>query len=64
MHLQYYFFGCSFAVVMDDFNVKLPSYTFYGGNAVCIPISFLLSLPLVFTTDSKVQVVNVTFDIG
>ena len=49
---------------MHDFNVKLPSYMFYGGNAVCIPISFLLSLPLVFTTDSKVQVVNVTFDIG
>ena len=63
---------------MHDFNVKLPSDTFYGGNVVRVPVNFLFSLPLVFTacvclsnhphmdgiTDSKVQVVNVTFDIG
>ena len=63
---------------MHDFNVKLPSYTFYGGNVVCVLVSFLFSLPLVFTTcvclsnhphkdgitDSKVQVVHETFHIG
>ena len=78
LHLQYSFFGRSFAVVLHDFNVKLPSYTFYGGNVVCVPVNFLFSLPLVFTTcvclsihldmdgitDSKVQVVNETFGIG
>ena len=78
LHLQHSFFGRSFAVVLHDFNMKLPSYTFYGGNVVCVPVSFLFSLPLVFTscvclsnhlhmdgkTDSKVQVVHETFDIG
>ena len=78
MHLQYSFFGRFFAVVLHDFNVKLPSYTFYGGNVVYVPVSFLFSLMLVFTicvclsnhlhmdgkADSKVQVVHETFDIG
>ena len=27
---------------------KLPSYTFYGGNVVCVPVHFF-SLPLIFT---------------
>ena len=63
---------------MHDFNVKLPSDTFYGGKVACVPVNFLFSLPLVFATcvclsnhphmdgiiDSKVQVINVTFDIG
>ena len=33
-----------FAVVLHGHNVKLgqklPSYTFYGGNAVCVPVLF------------------------
>ena len=63
---------------MHDFNVKFPTDRFCGGNVVRVPVNFLFSLPLVFTTcvclsihphmdgktDSKVQVVNVTFDIG
>ena len=28
---------------------KLPCYTFYGGNVVCVPVHFF-SLPLIFTT--------------
>ena len=27
---------------------KLPSYTFYGGNIVCVPVHFFFSLPLIF----------------
>ena len=41
-----------FAVVLHDHNVKLgqklPSYKFYGGNVVCVPVPFF-SLPLIFT---------------
>ena len=41
-----------FAVVLHDHNVKLgqklPRYTFYGGNVVCVPVD-LFSLPLLFT---------------
>ena len=29
-----------FAVVLLDYNVKLLSYTFYGGNVVCVPVRF------------------------
>ena len=40
-----------FAVVLHDHNVKLgqklPSYKFYGGNVVCVPVPFF-SLPLIF----------------
>ena len=28
------------AVVLHDYNVALPSYTFYGGNVVGIPVRF------------------------
>ena len=31
-----------FAVVLHDCNVKLPSYTFCGGNVVCVPVRFFL----------------------
>ena len=38
------------AVVLQDYNVKLPSYTFYGGNVVCVPVYvFFFTLPLIFT---------------
>ena len=41
------------AVVLYDYNVKRPSYTFYGGNVVCVPVHvfffFFLTLPLIFT---------------
>ena len=28
------------AVVLHDYNVKLPSFTFYGGNVPCVPVRF------------------------
>ena len=28
---------------------KLPSYTFYGGNVLCVPVPFCFSLSLIFT---------------
>ena len=31
-----------FAVVLHDYNVKLLSYTFYGGNDVFVPVRFFL----------------------
>ena len=34
-----------FAVVLHDYNVKLPSYTFYGGNVVRLSL-----LPFFFFT--------------
>ena len=46
--MQHTFFVYFFAVVLHDFNVKLLSYTFYGGNAVRVPVHFF-SLPLIFT---------------
>ena len=36
------------AIVFHDYNVKLPSYTFYGGNVPCVPVRFFFSLPLIF----------------
>ena len=42
------FFVHFFAVVLYDYKVKLPSYTFYGGNVVCVPVHSF-SLPLIFT---------------
>ena len=38
------FFLHFFAVVLHDYNVKLLSYTFYGGNVVCVPVRFFLKL--------------------
>ena len=32
--MQHTSFVHFFAVVLHDYNVKLPSYTFYGGNVV------------------------------
>ena len=29
------------AVVLHDYNVKFASYTFYGGNVLCVPVRFL-----------------------
>ena len=46
-----HFFGHFFAVVLHDYNVKLPktySYTLYGGNVERVPFHFF-SLPLIFT---------------
>ena len=34
LHVQHTSFVHFFAVVLHDYNVKLPSYTFYGGNVV------------------------------
>ena len=31
------FFVHFFPVVLHDYNVKLPNYTFYVGNVVCVP---------------------------
>ena len=42
LHVQRTFFVHFFAVVLHDCNVKLPSYTFCGGNVVCVPIRFFL----------------------
>ena len=42
------FFVHFFAVVFHDYNVKLPSYTFYGGSVVCVPVHFF-PLPLIST---------------
>ena len=39
-----------FAVVLIDYDVKLPSYKFYGLNVACILVRlFFFSLPLIFT---------------
>ena len=32
------FFVHFFAVVLHDYGVKLPSYTFYRGIVVCVPV--------------------------
>ena len=37
-----------FAVVLFDYNVKLPSYACYGGKAYVFLFAFF-SLPLIFT---------------
>ena len=34
LYVQHTSFVHFFAVVLHDYNVKLPSYTFYGGNVV------------------------------
>ena len=52
LHVKNTFSYIFFAVVLHDHNVKLgqklPSYKFYGGNVVCVPVPFF-SLPLIFT---------------
>ena len=48
LHVQHTFFVHFFAIVLHDYKVKLPSYTFCGGNVVCVPVQFF-SLPLNFT---------------
>ena len=52
LHVKHTFSYIFFAVVLHDHNVKLgqklPSYKFYGGNVVCVPVPFF-SLPLIFT---------------
>ena len=42
MHVQHTFLYISFpVVVLHDYNVKLPSYTFTGGNVVLsVPFRF------------------------
>ena len=44
MFTKHTFFLQFFAVVLYDYNVKLLSYTFYGGNVVCVPVRFFLKL--------------------
>ena len=46
--MQHPFFVHFFSVVLDDNNVKLLSYTFYGQNVVHVIVHFF-SLPLIFT---------------
>ena len=48
LHAQHTFFEHYFAVVLHDYNEKLPGYTFHGGNNVRVLVHFL-SLPLIFT---------------
>ena len=45
-----HFFIHYFALVLHDYNVKPPSYTFYGGNVACVsvPSCFSFSPPLIF----------------
>ena len=47
LHVQHTFFVHFFAVVLHDFNVKLPE-TFYGGNFARVLVHFF-SLPLIFS---------------
>ena len=47
LHVQYTAFIHFFAVVLYDHNVKLPSYTFHGGNVV--PVVFTFFHSLIFT---------------
>ena len=50
LHVQHTFFVHFLAVVLHDCNVKLPNYTFYGRNVVCVPIRlFFFLLPLIFS---------------
>ena len=45
------FFVHFFAVVVHDCNVKLPCYTLYVGNVVCVPVNFFSPRwPLAFLT--------------
>ena len=40
LHLQHIFFVHLFAVVLDDYNVKLLCYTFYGGDVLLFLVHF------------------------
>ena len=40
LHVQHTFFVHFFGVVLHDYNVKLPVYTFYGGNVVRVLVPF------------------------
>ena len=46
-----HFFIHYFALLLHDYNVKPPSYTFCGGNVACVsvPWFFSFSPPLIFT---------------
>ena len=44
-----HFFVHFFAVVLHEYNMKLLSYTFYGGNVVRVFVHFFFPLPLIFT---------------
>ena len=45
-----HFFVHFLAFVLHDCNVKLPNYTFYGRNVVCVPVRlFFFLLPLIFS---------------
>ena len=47
LHLQHTFLVHFFAIVLHDYNLKLPSfYTFYWGNIICIPVRFFCSVGL------------------
>ena len=53
LHVQHTYFVHFFVVVLHDYIVKLPSYTFYGGNLVRVLVYFVFSLPLIFTKQSN-----------
>ena len=41
LHVQHTIFVYFSDIVLHDYNMKLPSYTFYGGNAVCSLLFFI-----------------------
>ena len=43
LHVQHTFFVHFFAVVLHDYNVKLPSYTFCGGNVAFTSVASSIS---------------------
>ena len=47
LHVQHTVFVHFFAVVLHDYNVKRPGYTFYGGNVIRL-VHFFSLLPLIF----------------
>ena len=48
-----HFFIHYFALVLHDYNLKPPSYTFYGGNVAYASVGyFFFSLPLIFTFEA------------
>ena len=42
-------FGHFLAVVLHDYNVKLLSYSLYGGNVACVSVCFFFFLPQSFS---------------
>ena len=53
LHVQHTFFAHFIAVVLHDYNVKLPEtselHILPGTDVVCVPANSFFSLPLIFT---------------